>query len=190
MIDIKKIKVGDRLKIKAGLSRLPEGHKITVEKVEGCLIWFTDSVLGYGYLPDTDFDPCDTGPETKPADSFKLGKYKLSSGVIVTAIGCHKDFVWCECDDGTYMTVPASVLTPLAKFDHLRGLAVDTKVVVWDNPDGTKTKGHFSHISECGEFVYCFVSGRTSFTSDKKIDGGFVVNGWDNCEVWEEKNGN
>lgn len=67
----------------------------------------------------------------------------------------------------------------IAKFDHLRGLAIDTKVIVWDNPDGIKANRHFSHVSACGNLVYCFVDGRTAFTSTK-------TNGWNNCEVWEE----
>lgn len=44
-------------------------------------------------------------------------------------------------------------------------LEVDTKVVVWLPINGIKIYRHFSHFDEYG-FLYVFVDGRTSFTSD------------------------
>lgn len=44
-------------------------------------------------------------------------------------------------------------------------LEVDTKVVVWLPNTGMKICRHFSHFDEYG-FLYVFIDGRTSFTSD------------------------
>lgn len=44
-------------------------------------------------------------------------------------------------------------------------LEVDTKVVVWLPNIGMKIYRHFSHFDEYG-FLYVFIDGRTSFTSD------------------------
>lgn len=111
-------------------------------------------------------------------DGFKLGKYHAHFG-IVDAVATYKNMVWCVTNNGTMISVSRKTLKPIAKFDHLRGLAIDTKVIVWGNPDGIKANRHFSHVSECGNLVYCFNDGATSFTSTKTL-------GWDNCEVWEE----
>ena len=57
------------------------------------------------------------------------------------------------------------VITPPEK--PLPKLEVDTKVLVWDNSNCIKRKGHFSHFDEKGK-MHVFASGTTSW-SHKEI---------------------
>ena len=57
------------------------------------------------------------------------------------------------------------VITPPEK--PLPKLQVDTKVLVWDNSNCIKIKGHFSHFDEKGK-MHVFASGTTSW-SHKEI---------------------
>ena len=57
------------------------------------------------------------------------------------------------------------VITPPAK--PLPKLEVDTKVLVWDNSNCIKRKGHFSHFDEKGK-MHVFAGGTTSW-SHKEI---------------------
>ena len=57
------------------------------------------------------------------------------------------------------------IITPPEK--PLPKLEVDTKVLVWDNSNCIKRKGHFSHFDEKGK-MHVFASGTTSW-SHKEI---------------------
>ena len=57
------------------------------------------------------------------------------------------------------------VITPPSK--PLPKLEVDTKVLVWDNSNCIKRKGHFSHFDEKGK-MHVFAGGTTSW-SHKEI---------------------
>jgi hypothetical protein len=59
-------------------------------------------------------------------------------------------------------------------------VAVDTKVVVWDNSSSTKFKRYFAKY-ENGK-VHTFYNGSTSF-SDSRTNG---FKSWDNAELFEE----
>ena len=67
------------------------------------------------------------------------------------------------------------------KFEHLRNLPVDTKVIVWENGSSHREKAHFSHVNGDGNTLFCFDKGLTSWT----IRDGVRVSSWDNCEIAE-----
>ena len=60
-------------------------------------------------------------------------------------------------------------------------LAVDTKVIVWDN-NCNKQKQYFKEFNKNGKIV-CFDRGTTSFTAHNNNKGIL----WDNWELYEEK---
>ena len=59
-------------------------------------------------------------------------------------------------------------------------LAVDTKVIVWDD-NGNSHKQHFKEFKN-GKIV-CFILGRTSFTAHDDSDETL----WNNWELYEEE---
>ena len=63
----------------------------------------------------------------------------------------------------------------------LPDLAIDTKVLVWDDGDVAKTRAHFHSFNEDGR-ITTWECGRTSFT-----DKGMKAFIWDNWELYEEK---
>ena len=58
------------------------------------------------------------------------------------------------------------IITPPPK--PLPKLEVDTKVLVWDNSNCIKRKGHFSHFDEKGK-MHVFAGGTTSWSHNEII---------------------
>lgn len=157
--------------------------------------WFCNKYGYHVWLSADYFEPVNTPPstpncrcvmvdvETKPTDKgFNLGKYKTKGGQIVDVKAKCGDWAWCWLADGTMTTHSVVSLTPLAKFDRLTGLPVDTKVTAI--ADGKVYKRYFSHVSDCGNYVYLYPDGSSSWSCDLDKDN---LCKWDNCEVWEGK---
>ncbi len=94
----------------------------------------------------------------------KMVKYHATKESVDKAAGSSR--LRCVELQGEYF------VKPLPKLD------VDTKVIVW-NKDGNKFRQYFS--SFCNDKIYCFVEGKTLFSS------GGEVGAWDNWELYEDK---
>ena len=62
----------------------------------------------------------------------------------------------------------------------LPDLDIDTKVLVWDDEDDTKTRAHFHSFNDEGRIV-TYSNGRSSFTGED-----WVKAVWNNWELYEE----
>jgi len=123
----------------------------------------------------------------KSKPEFKLGKYNAPYWGVVNVVATYHGVAWCFQENKYVGTYEVEQLTPIAKFDHLRGLSKDTQVTVWndDNPN-KKYKRYLMKVSESGNGICCYPYGQTSWSYDIFTP----IDVWDNCEVWEEKNGN
>ena len=63
----------------------------------------------------------------------------------------------------------------------LPDLDIDTKVLVWDDEDDTKTRAHFHSFNEEG-YIVTYSNGRSSYTGTDKVKSP-----WDNWELYKEK---
>ena len=177
MIDLSKLKKGQPLLICKNVGDMRIGDKVLFSHAEKERIWCVKPNGKSIFMYPEQLDYCDP----QPADtSFKIGKYKHKIHGVVDVIAVHNDLAWL----GGHTVCPLSSLTPLGKFDHLRGLPVDTKVLVWNGK--TKYNRHFSHVIDGSNVVYCFPDGKTSFTTPLHE----VCEAWNNCEVWEGANNN
>lgn len=180
MIDITKVKKGDTLTVGKNPHHYTVGKKIVVESVDvnAGQIRFMQCDNCLDFLTPDCFESTESlQPEAKPG--FKLGKYRIGSGVIVDIVATYEHFAWGIMPGGRMGTFNQDSLKPVAKFDHLRNLPQDTRVVVWDER-GTRTHRHFLRVPDSGDEVFVFEDGKTSHTgSDCKFEA------WPNCEVWK-----
>jgi hypothetical protein len=93
-------------------------------------------------------------------------------------LALHNDNAWVLVSNRIPpITCDISDLKKVGKFEHLRDLPVDTKVIVSrGRHDEKKENRYFSHVSEDGNEVFCFIGGQTSWSADG-------VNKWPCCEV-------
>jgi len=103
-------------------------------------------------------------------------KINNQNGAIIAE---HNDIAWVLFEEHRVpQNCDKNRLKKFSKFEHLRDLPVDTKVVVWGAITEVKNNRHFESVSDCGNFVNCFDHGQTSWTSP---DG--ETSPWSNCEV-------